>query len=107
MKSVQKFLQAVNTQNLCVTGTKIGEQAFLISNLKTPVFFVVGDSETGFKAELQLRALGKSCVLLDSADNPFIISKYQNIPSTVQVYAHLMLAQTVFLWSLEIRRQKM
>lgn len=85
MKSIQKFLQAINTPNLCVTGTKIGEQAFLISNIKTPVFFVVGDSETGFKAEQQLIALGKNCVLLDSADNPFIISKYQSKDNTIKL----------------------
>ncbi len=85
MKSVEKFLQASNTSNLCVTGTKIGEQAFLVSNLRTPIFFVVGDSETGFKAELQLLALGKKCVLLDSVDNPFIISKYQSKDNSIKL----------------------
>ena len=65
-------------KNLCVTGTKIGEQAFLISKLSSPIFFVVGDSETAYKAHQQLIALGKRSVLLDSVDNQYIISKYQS-----------------------------
>ena len=44
MKSVQKFLASSKLNNLCVTGTKIGEQAYLISHLSSPVFFVVGAS---------------------------------------------------------------
>ena len=54
---VEKFLKATKLDNLCVTGTKIGEQAYLISNLSSPIFFVVGDIETAFKAQQQLIAL--------------------------------------------------
>lgn len=85
MNSIEKFLQASTTDNLCVTGTKIGEQAYLVSNIRTPIFFVVGDSETAFKAEQQLLALGKKCVLLDSVDNPFIISKYQSKDNVIKL----------------------
>ncbi len=78
MKSVDRFLQATKLKNLCVTGTKIGEQAFLISKLSSPIFFVVGDSETAYKAHQQLIALGKRSALIDGVDNPYIISKYQS-----------------------------
>jgi len=78
MNSVDKFLQASKLKNLCVTGTKIGEQAFLISHLSSPVFFVVGDSETAYKAHQQILALGKRSALIDNLDNPYIISKYQS-----------------------------
>ena len=59
MNSVEKFLKSSNLDNLCVTGTKIGEQAYLISKLSSPIFFIVGDSETAFKAEQQLIVLNK------------------------------------------------
>ena len=78
MNSVDKFLQASTLKKLCVTGTKIGEQAFLVSKLSSPVFFIVGDSETAYKAHQQLLALNKRSALIDSADNPYIISKYQS-----------------------------
>ena len=78
IKSVEKFLQASKLNNLCISGTKIGEQAFLISNLSSPVFFVVGDSETAIKAEQQLIALNKRVALIDQVDNPYLISKYQS-----------------------------
>ena len=51
MKSVERFLQATKLGNLCVSGTKIGEQAFLISKLSSPIFFVVGDIETAIKTK--------------------------------------------------------
>lgn len=83
MNSVDIFLKASNTSNLCVTGTKIGEQAFLVSQLASPIFFLVGDSETGFKAHQQLLALGKRTVLIDNIDNPYIISKYQSLDNKI------------------------
>lgn len=85
MKSVEKFLQASNLNNLCVSGTKIGEQAFLISKLSSPVFFVVGDSETAFKAEGQLLALGKRVATVDNVDNPYMISKYQSQDNAIKL----------------------
>ncbi|MBQ7880233.1 MAG: DEAD/DEAH box helicase, partial [Clostridia bacterium] len=85
MNSVDKFLQASKLKNLCVTGTKIGEQAFLISQLSSPIFFVVGDSETAYKAHQQLLALNKRSALIDSVDNPYIISKYQSQDSNINI----------------------
>lgn len=85
MKSVEKFLQASKTDNLCVTGTKIGEQAFLLSKLSSPIFFIVGDSETAYKAELQLLALNKRVAVLDAFDNPYIISKYQSNDNKIKL----------------------
>lgn len=78
--SVQRFLQASNNNSpeLLVTGTKIGEQAYLISQLNSPSFFVVGDSETAFKVQEQLVALGKKCLILDNPDNPYLITKFQS-----------------------------
>ena len=78
MSSVEKFLSASKTNNLCITGTKIGEQAYLISYISSPVFFIVGDSETAFKAEQQLLALNKKVAIIDNLDNPYMISKYQS-----------------------------
>ena len=85
MKSVDKFLQATKLKNLCVTGTKIGEQAFLISKLSSPVFFIVGDVETAYKAHQQLLALGKCSVLIDSVDEPYMISKYQSKDNNINL----------------------
>ena len=85
MKSVDKFLQASKTDNLCVTGTKIGEQAFLLSKLNQPIFFIVGDSETAYKAYLQLQALNKRVAILDGLDNPYIISKYQSNDNKIKL----------------------
>ncbi|MBO5910088.1 MAG: hypothetical protein J6Q15_01120, partial [Clostridia bacterium] len=85
MNSVYKFLEASKLNNLCVTGTKIGEQAFLISKLDSPVFFVVGDSETAYKTQQQLIALGKRCALIDGVDNPYIISKYQSQDNNINI----------------------
>ena len=85
MKSVDKFLQASKTDNLCVTGTKIGEQAFLLSKLNEPIFFIVGDSETAYKAFLQLQALNKRVAILDAIDNPYIISKYQSNDNKIKL----------------------
>lgn len=78
MDSVEKFLEYSKLDNLCISGTKIGEQAYLISKLSSPIFFVVGDSETAFKAEQQLLALNKRVGVIDGLYNPFIISKYQS-----------------------------
>lgn len=78
MNSVQRFLQASNSPELLVTGTKIGEQAYLISQLNSPSFFVVGESETAFKVQEQLTALNKRCTLLDNPDNPYLITKFQS-----------------------------
>lgn len=85
MKSVEQFLLASNLNNLCVSGTKIGEQAFLISYLSSPVFFVVGDGETAYKAYQQLLALNKRVELLDSVDNPYIVSKYQSQENAIKL----------------------
>ena len=85
MKSVDRFLQASKLNNLCVSGTKIGEQAFLIANLSSPVFFVVGDNETAFKAELQLKALNKRVAIIDNIDNPYLISKYQSQDNAIKL----------------------
>ena len=85
MSSVDKFLKAIDTPNLCVTGTRIGEQAFLISKLASPIFFIVGDSETGFKAQQQLIALNKRVVLIDNIDNPYMISKYQSPDNNINM----------------------
>ena len=85
MKSVERFLQACNSNNLCISGTKIGEQAFLISKLSSPVFFVVGDVETAIKAEQQLLALGKRVALIENVDNPYLISKYQSQDSNIKL----------------------
>jgi len=91
MKSVEKFLQATKLKNLCVTGTKIGEQAFLISKLSSPIFFIVGDVETAYKAHQQLLALGKRSVLIDSVDNPYIISKYKSKDNDINILNDLYL----------------
>ena len=85
MKSVEQFLQASKLNNLCVSGTKIGEQAFLVSKLSSPVFFVVGDSETAIKAEQQLLALNKRVALIDQVDNPYLISKYQSQDNAIKL----------------------
>ncbi len=85
MNSVEKFLKASNLDNLCVTGTKIGEQAYLISNLSSPIFFMVGDSETAFKAEQQLIALNKKVAVVDNLDNPYMISKYQSRDNQIKL----------------------
>ena len=85
MKSVDKFLEASKLENLCVSGVHIGEQAFLISKLSSPIFFVVGDSETAFKAEQQLIALNKRVKVIDAVDNPYIISKYQSKDNTIKL----------------------
>lgn len=92
MKSVDKFLQASNLDNLCVTGTKIGEQAFLVSKLGSPVFLLVGDSETAYKAYHQLQALDKRVAIIDDIDNPYIISKYQSQDNKIKLLTtmHLM-----------------
>ena len=85
MKSVDKFLEASKLENLCVSGVHIGEQAFLISKLSSPIFFVVGDSETAFKAEQQLIALNKRVKVIDAVDNPYIISKYQSKDNIIKL----------------------
>ena len=85
MKSVEQFLQASKLNNLCVSGTKIGEQAFLISKLSSPVFFIVGDSETAIKAEQQLIALDKRVAVIDQVDNPYLISKYQSQDNLIKL----------------------
>ena len=85
MKSVDKCLEASKLENLCVSGVHIGEQAFLISKLSSPIFFVVGDSETAFKAEQQLIALNKRVKVIDAVDNPYIISKYQSKDNTIKL----------------------
>ena len=85
MKSVEQFLQACNLDNLCVSGTKIGESAFLVSKLNSPVFFVVGDVETAFKAEQQLLALNKRVAVIDHVDNPYLISKYQSQDNAIKL----------------------
>ena len=85
MNSVEKFLEYSKLDNLCVSGTKIGEQAYLVSKLSSPVFFVVGDSETAFKAEQQLVALNKRVSVIDGLDNPFIISKYQSKEAEIRL----------------------
>lgn len=85
MKSVDKFLEFSTLDNLCVSGTKIGEQAFLISKLSSPIFFVVGDGETAVKAEQQLIALNKRVAVIDNVDNPYIISKYQSQDNAIKL----------------------
>ena len=94
MKSVDKFLIASKQSNLCVTGTKIGEQAFLLSQLDSPIFFVVGDSETAYKAHQQLLALNKRSALIDSIDNPYLISKYQSKDNKINTLNTLYLMAT-------------
>ena len=85
MNSVEKFLQASKLDNLCVTGTKIGEQAYLIANLNSPVFFLVGDSETAIKANQQFLALNKRSVIIDNIDNPYMITKYQSQDNNIAI----------------------
>ena len=85
MNSVEKFLQASKLDDLCVTGTKIGEQAYLIANLNSPVFFLVGDSETAIKANQQLLALNKRSVIIDNIDNPYMITKYQSQDNNIAI----------------------
>lgn len=78
MNSVERFLEASKNPELLVTGTKIGEQAYLVSKLNSPSFFVVGDNETAFKVQEQLIAMGKSCLILDNPGNPYLITKFQS-----------------------------
>lgn len=85
MKSIERFLQASKLDNLCVTGTKIGEQAFLAAKLSSPIFLLVGDSETAYKVYQQLLALNKRAEILDSAENPYIISRYQSQEDNVKL----------------------
>ena len=85
MNSVDKFLQAIKSDELLVTGTKIGEQAFLISKLNSPTFFVVGDNESAFKAQEQLTALGKKSLILDNPNNPYLITKFQSQDSKLKL----------------------
>ncbi|MBQ3502635.1 MAG: hypothetical protein IJA72_03120, partial [Clostridia bacterium] len=96
MNSVEKFLSASKTNNLCITGTKIGEQAYLISYLSSPVFFIVGDGETAFKAEQQLLALNKKVAIIDNIDNPYMISKYQSQDNYIK------LLNTLYLMANEV-----
>lgn len=85
MNSVDKFLQAIKSDELLVTGTKIGEQAFLISKINSPTFFVVGDNESAFKAQEQLISLGKKCLILDNPNNPYLITKFQSQDSKLKL----------------------
>ena len=85
MKSVQQFLQASNLNGLCVSGTKIGESAFLVSKLNSPVFLLIGDSETALKAKAQLVALDKRVEIVENTDNPYIISKYQSQHNQIRI----------------------
>ncbi len=91
MKIIEQFLQSCNLKKLCVSGTKIGEQAFLLSHLSSPVFFVVGDSETAYKAEQQLIALNKRVAVIDNIDNPYMISKYQSKDNMINLLSTLYL----------------
>ena len=75
---IEDILNKLKLGDVYVSGTGVGEQAYLVSKLDMPIFFVANDEENATKISKQLSAFGINSILLNSFDNEFILSKFQS-----------------------------
>ena len=78
MTNIQKILEKLKKDSITVCNAGIGEQAYLISQINTPVFFVAPDAETVYKISEQLNSLNVKNISLVNFDNEFTLSKFHN-----------------------------
>ena len=90
MTSLEKIINKLNTASVAVRNAGIGEQAYLLSKINTPIFFVVPDAETGFKISEQLHSLKVENTVLVNFDNEFVTSKYHNKDNQYNIINALM-----------------
>lgn len=75
---IEKALQALDSNDIYLSGAGVGEQAYFLSKIDTPIFFVASSVDNAYKISEQLKSLGKNNILLDSFDNEFVFSKFQS-----------------------------
>ena len=75
---LEQIKTALKTGDVIITNSLVGEQGYLLSQIESPIFFVASSEENAYKISEQLTALGKKNVLIDSFDNRFSFSKFQN-----------------------------
>lgn len=75
---IQQALKALEQGNIYLSNAGIGEQAYFLSKVDAPIFFVASSADNAYMVSQQLKALGRENVLLDSFDNEFVFSKFQS-----------------------------
>ena len=75
---IEQALQALKTDNIYLSGAGIGEQAYFLSKIDAPIFFLASSVDKAYKISEQLKSLGRNNILLDSFDNEFVFSKFQS-----------------------------
>jgi len=78
MKVEEVVLKIKNQEQTYVKGVGLGEQAYLLSKLDMPIFFVATDEESALKMSKQLESLGVKNVCLNLSLNEFVLSKFQS-----------------------------
>ena len=76
--NVNEIIKKICNNDLTIIGAGLGEQAYLLSKIDSPIIFVASDAENAIKVSEQLTALGLKNVLLNSFDNEFVFSKFQS-----------------------------
>lgn len=90
MKEIEEFLSAVGKENITITGAGVGEQAYLLSKINAPIFFLASSVGNAYKISEQLKSLNVDNILLDSFDNEFVFSKFQSKDNVYKLINALM-----------------
>lgn len=85
MNKLEELIDSINRQDVGVLGTGVGEQGYIISKLKRPIFFLASSMDNAYKISEQLTSLGCKNVLLDSFDEKFVLSKFQSRDNTIKL----------------------
>jgi len=78
MTNIERIVEELKINSLAVANAGLGEQAYLISKINAPVFFIMPDAENCIKLSEQLSSLNVKNVSLVNFDNEFTSSKFHN-----------------------------